>query len=81
MCHVFMATGKQPIENDVPMHLGMILEAFPSSRVVEEKKIETPGEILKEMGQGQRQIPPEQTPLFAPPKTKEEILKDLFGSI
>jgi hypothetical protein len=34
MCHVFIDTGKQPVEDDVPAELGMILETFPGSKVV-----------------------------------------------
>lgn len=39
MCHIFTETGHQPVEDDIPIHVGEVLKAFPDARVVGEKGI------------------------------------------
>ena len=34
ICHIFNETGKQPVEDDVPLYVGQVLEAFPGAKVV-----------------------------------------------
>lgn len=36
MCHIYQATGKQPVEDDVPIYIGEVLETFEGSTVVKE---------------------------------------------
>ena len=50
MCHIFMDTDKQPVEDDVPLEVGMILEAFPGSRVVGSKVLKrSPREVIEDI--------------------------------
>lgn len=36
MCHIFIDTDKQPVQDDVPLHLGKVLETFNGSTVIKE---------------------------------------------
>jgi hypothetical protein len=36
MCHIFTDEGKQPVMDDIPEHVGRVLEEVPSATVVEE---------------------------------------------
>lgn len=38
MCHIFMDTGKRPVEDDVPLFVGEVLKTFPGSQVVASKE-------------------------------------------
>lgn len=47
MCHVFIDTHSQPINDDVPIHLGEVLREFPDSKVVKEINPEPRGKQKK----------------------------------
>jgi hypothetical protein len=36
MCHIFAETGHQPVEDDVPPHVGEVLKGFDTATVVKE---------------------------------------------
>lgn len=36
MCEVFIDTGHQPVQDDIPIHLEEVLKAFPDATVVDE---------------------------------------------
>lgn len=50
MCHVFIDTGKQPVETDVPLYVGEVLAAFPGSKVIktnDKEMLKTDVAVLK----------------------------------
>ena len=79
MCIVLIKTGSQPINDDVPLFLKEVLEAFPDSKVVKEINPEPrEGEYPMEL------IPPEideEDRWVEPEKPVKKTMEDYFGKI